>query len=161
MELRIVPLSFKEHYFDDMIDILYDEWHDIYATYGMKDKTQVTQFYENLKGKIYIALVGDKVVGCYSIASNLISDVCVSKQFRRKHIGRELIRDALRRLWYYYVVKLYCTDKMVKYYKDCGFTVADGSNPKAVLMTRQNHALVLMVVVLLVAFVLIWTDGSH
>jgi len=150
MKLRIILLKDNLEYFDEFVNMIYDEWKDIYHMYDLHTKIQVSEFYNKFKQRIYIALDDKTLVGCYSFSHNTISDVFVAREYRKYGIGHNIMNDAIRRLFYYYTVRLYCDKKTLKFYKDCGFEVADASDPNMILMIRRNHMLVVMIVAILI-----------
>lgn len=154
MKLRITRLKSNLNFFDDLVDMLYLEWKPLYFQYGYTTKDSVRKLYESMIDNIYIALTvspKEKLVGSYSIKKNTISDVYVKEKYRKLGLGYVLVNNAVSRLWYYYVVRLYSEKSTLKFYKKCGFEATDVRLSNMTLMIRKNHILVFSVAFIIIA----------
>lgn len=134
-------------YFSEFIDIVYHEWKDEFYKNFMLDKESVSEFYKQYLGSICIYVVNKKIIGCYNLVGNLISDVCVIPEMRRKGIGKMMIKNAISKLWYYPSIELYCKPTLIRFYGMFGFVPQKEVNGN-VKMVRMNLPFILSLVVL-------------
>jgi len=141
------------NYFLPFIDMLYNEWKDEYIKRGLMDKKAVFDFYKKYINGIHLYIQQKKLIGCYNIINNTITDVCVIPEMRGKGIGNFLIQNALENLWYYPMIILYCKPHLIDFYSRFGF-FSISKEQEHIKMIKLNYLIniVLFLLLMLVSF---------
>lgn len=140
----IVSLEKNPHFFDEFMDNYYEEYKTFFAP---KPKSEIKQFYKNKMNKIFIAHINNHFIGAYSIHRCLIADVYILPKYRNKGLGRILINDAKKRLFYCWRYELYTEQKNVGFYEKFGFKV-NTSHQNRIQMVCYNLWLIYILIIL-------------
>lgn len=151
----IYNLAEKQEYFEPLIDLLYKEWHIYYAKYGYNTKEKVNNFYKTAIDHIYIAILNNRIIGCYSLTRNYITDVFVIPEYRKQGIGYELMRDVIYRSLYWPYVYLHCEGHNVEFYRKFGFSIVGYKKDGNICMIKLNYIMIVCYITIIFLLIML------
>lgn len=170
--MSFLSLNHKTHpnYFKQLIDILYDEWKDLFKRSNLNSKKEVEQHYKrNSQIKFFVLIIDKQLAACYSfvVLKNklFLCDVVVAKQFRGKGYARKLIEDAFDRArkdnWSN--IYLNATTNMLSFYQKYGFVVVKKRKytneyrmMKQLLNDNNTFNYITLIIIVIVISIVIW-----
>ena len=145
MEVVTLNPSDTAH-FNQMMNLLYDEWHDMFRESGLRSVTAITRYYRaNIKTiRFFVLIEDDRVVAGYSfmIRNNrlFLCDFIVHPSLRKRGYSTKLMSDACSRAFKEGWQEMYlnATKSLVPFYTKYGFTPIgyEGPNNKWTTMMR-------------------------
>lgn len=148
--LEIVNLSQYPSFFNVFVNHLYNEYKNTF--FKNQTKRQVRSVYKKNMNNIYIAIKGDKFLGCYSIQNCLISDVYIVPSERSKGLGKIMMNHAKKK--YCWKWGVYTTMKNAGFYEKMGFQMKHRKN-NIYYMVAYNYTLIWFLAAILIGLLVL------
>lgn len=117
-------------YFNEIMQLLYNEWSEIFKESGIDNITHLKNYYKKHTNIRFFFLVNNnKLIACYSFRKInhklFIGDVLVENSYRQQGYSKLIVRDAFIRAikegWS--KMYLYTSQKLIPFYQKFGFKV--------------------------------------
>lgn len=144
--MDLITLENHPKYFDNLMDLYWTQWNDIYKSKGYTSKEKVKQFYKELKdSETYLLIDQEHVKACYTIMKLddgiYLTDLYVRPDDRSKGLGMKLVNDAKEKVKQqgHRTLYLYANSEMVKWYESQGFTTMKKYNKDEIHMKHNLY----------------------
>lgn len=149
---------------DELLNIIipyfYKEWYDSYIKLNYTQEDLI-KFYKNEKNlKTFIFFKDTIFIGAFTLAKKenkiILSDVYVVKEYRKKNIGRNLVKYAINIVSKEYSsLYLYSKEKQLNFYKKLGFFILYKQKDDIYVLKKNIYNYPLIIIISIISIILL------